>query len=199
MFAAFVVGPVGGLIAMVSSVWLALRWGKGVVPVGWMLLRTASALAAIAALVVAIIALRLYTLDTYTNTLPPTLEFEIRIPATLPVPDRSSLRVEVHTDKNVDDGELGEHWSPGDGAHQVIGGRVSLTRKTWSRLLVVSTPGQPTRLFKVSLPRDPQTTPTLSQWRRPDLIAVEGEEMARAAPADDPFEMRFRVRCAGDD
>lgn len=199
MFAAFVVGPVGGLIAMGASVWLVLRWGKGVAPVGWMLLRAASVLAAIAALVVAIIALRLYTLDTYTNTLPPTLEFEIRIPATLPVPDRSSLRVEVHTDKNVGDGELAEHWSPGDDGHQVIGGRVSLTRKTWSRLLVVSIPGQPTRLFKLSLPRDPQTTPILNQWRHPDLIVVNGEETARPAPADDPLEIRFRVRRAGDD
>jgi len=199
MFAAFVVGPVGGLIAMVGSAWLVLRLGKGAVPLGWMLLRLAIVLAAIAGLVGAGIALRLYTLDTYTNTLPPTLEFEIRIPAAMPVPDPSALRVEVHTDKNVGEGDLADHWSPGEGDRRVITGRVPLAFKTSSRLLVVFLPDQPTRLFKLPLARDPDSTKTLSAWRRPDDIDAPGEDQPRAAPADDPVEMRYRVSRAGED
>jgi hypothetical protein len=199
MFAAFTVGPLGGLIAMVGSAWLVLRRGKGSAPLGWMLLRLAIVLTAIAGLVGAGIALRLYTLDTYTNTLPPTLEFEIRVPAAMPVPDPAALRVEVHTDKNVGEGRLADRWSPGESDFRLITGRVPLAFKTSSRLLVVYLPAQPTRLFKLPLARDPDPTKTLSPWRRPDSIDAAGEEELRPAPADDPVEMRYRVRRAGED
>jgi hypothetical protein len=199
MFAAFTVGPLGGLIAMVGSAWLVLRLGKGVVPFGWMLARLAVVLAAIAAVVGAGIAFRLYTLDTYTNTLPPILEFEIRIPAAMAVADPSALRVEVHTDKSVGESQLADHWSPGESDRRAITGRVPLAFKTSSRLLVVFLPDQPTRLFKLPLSRDPQSTPTLSQWRRPDYVDVPDENRPRAAPADDALEMRYRVTRAGED
>ena len=108
------------------------------------------------------------------------------------------MRVELDTDKNVGDGHLAERWLPGEGEHQVIAGSVPLAFKTSSRLLVVSMPGQPTRLFTLALSRDPASTASLSAWQRARHISVEGEERPRAA-ADDPVEMRYRVRRAGDD
>lgn len=199
MFAAFVIGPLGGLIAVVASVWLVLRWAKGPMPLGWMFLRLAVVLTPITGLVGAGIALRLYSLDTYTNTLAPALEFEIRVPAAMPVPNPTALRVELHTDKNVGEGQLAERWLTVENGAHVMRGSVPLAFKTSSRLLVVFLPDQATRLFKLPLARDPDSTKSLSAWRRPEMIDAPGEDQPRAAPADDLVEMRYRVRRAGED
>jgi hypothetical protein len=199
MFAFLAVGPVGGLVAMVVSAWLVLRFGRGAVPLGRTFVHVALVLGAVAALVGAGIWVRLRTLDTYTNTLPPNLQFEIRIPATIPVPQASTFRIELHTDKNVGESTLADGWLPAaDGGHVILG-NVSLAFKTSSRLLVVSLPDQPTRLFRLPLSRDPRTTAILGEWRRADLIDTPGDAQPRTAPADDPVELRYRVQRAGDD
>jgi len=199
MFAGFVVGPIGGLVTMVVSIWLVLRTGLGRAPLGWSLVRIGIVVAAIAIMVTTGILIRLLTLDTYTNTSPPQLEFEIRVPAAMAVPDRSALRVELHTDKNVGEGQLHNDWSPTDDERKVIDGSVDLDFKTSSRLLVVFLPEQPTRLFRLSLSRDPESTATLGAWKRADHVHVQGEEQPRKALADDPVEIRYRVRRAGED
>jgi hypothetical protein len=145
------------------------------------------------------IAVRFYTIDVYTDTLPPNLEFEIRVPAKAAVPDRAQLRVELHTDRNVGDGQVFDDWSPADGGYRVIKGAVPLAFKTSSRLLVVRFPDQPTRLFRLPLSRDPSSTPDLGSWNRADHVDVAGEGAPRKAPADDPVEIRYRVRRAGED
>jgi hypothetical protein len=197
MFGAFVAGPVGGLIGMVACAWLTLR--RGHAPKVRTLLRLGGVLAAIALLVLAGIAARFYTIDVYTNTLPPDLEFEIRVPASLAVPDRAHLGVELHTDRNVGEGQMFEDWSQTDDGYRVIKGAVSLAFKTSSRLLVVAFPDQPTRLFRLPLARDPSSTAALSSWQRADHIDVASDGAPRQAPADDPVEIRYRVRRAGED
>ena len=194
MFAFLGVGPIGGLICMIATAWLVLRAGHGPMRLAPALGRMVAVLAAIALIVAAGIWLRLATIDTYTNTLPPELEFEIRVPASLAVSDPSALRVELHTDKNVGESYLADSWSPADDEHRVIAGGVPLAFKTSSRLLVVKVPGQPTRLFKLPLSRDPAATPTFGAWRRPDHIHADGDESVRPAPSDDPVELRYRVR-----
>src|SRR5262249_45932743 len=86
MFGAFVAGPIGGLAAMVGSAWIALRIGHGPAPLATTLARVGAVIAGIAVLVTAGILLRLHTIDVYTDTLPPTLEFEIRVPEAMAVP-----------------------------------------------------------------------------------------------------------------
>jgi hypothetical protein len=136
------------------------------------------------------------TLDTYTDTLPPTLELQIRVP--MPAPDPSAVRVELHTPKNMDEAQLAPAWEVDDGGAAVIGGRVSLAFKTSSRLLAVSWPGQPTRLFSLPLRRDPRSTSELGPWRRAERIDGGAAEHPRPAPEDDPVELRYRVRRAGE-
>lgn len=199
MFAAFVVGPVGGLIAMVAAAWLVFRIGEGRAAPAPILLRLGVVLAAIATLVAAAIWIRLATVDTYSDILPPTLEFEIRVPAAMVSADGAAPRVELHTDKNVGDGVITGHWGHDDDRHDVIAGSVPLAFKTRSRLLVVSLPDEPTRLFRLSLSRDPASTATLSGWRHADHLDLASEAQPRPAPADDPVEMRYRVRRAGED
>jgi len=135
MFAAFVVGPIGGLVCMILAVWLVLRVGKGRATLGTSLARVGLVLAGIAAVAAAAVGIRLYTVDTYTNELPPTLEFELRLPAAVGVPDQAGLRIELHTDRNVGDAFLHDPWLRDEGDHKVIAGGVSLDRKTSSRLL----------------------------------------------------------------
>jgi MFS family permease len=194
MFAFLGVGPIGGLLAMVLSAWLVLYLGRDRAPVGATLVRVAIVLVAIAAVVGAVIGIRLMTLDTYTNSLPPTLEFEVRVPATMATPPRSDVEVELHTDKNVDPGVLVDDWVEDANGSRVIHGSLSLSFKTSGRLLVVTLPNQPTRLFRLRLSRDPASTDTPSAWQRPDHIDPRDGAQPRAAPADDPVELRYRIR-----
>jgi len=76
---------------------------------------------------------------------------------------------------------------------------VCLPGRSQRLLLAVFLPGQSTRLFKLPLGRDPDSTEALSPWRRPDSIHVPGEEALQPAPADDPVELRYRVRRVGED
>ena len=198
MFAFLFVGPLGGLVSMVGAVWLVLRMGTGHAPLLPSIGRVGAVLAAIAAVVALGIALRLYSIDTYSNEAPPMLVFEIRVPATMAIPERSQIEVELHTDKNVGSCQLFSEWSL-NGDYRVIAGGVDLAFKTRSRILVVSLADQRNRLFRLSLARVPSSSATLSDWRRADHIDVRGEEQPRKAPADDPVEVRYRVRRAGEE
>jgi hypothetical protein len=197
MFAFLFAGPLGGLASMIASVWIVLRVGKGRAPLARTLVQVGSVLGAIALLVTGGILLRLYTLDTYTDTLPPLLEFEVRLPAEVTVEDRANVRVELHTDKNVADSQA-HTWSAAENGAEVLAGLVSLDFKTTSRLLVVSMPGQPTRLFALRLARDPDASASLSPWAKPDHLDAAGDEAPRPASPDDPVEIRYRVRRPGD-
>ena len=197
MFAFLAVGPIGGLLGMIGAAWAVLRQRFRPLPGGGLWLRLVAVLAGIAALVAGGIWLRLATLDTYTDTLPPQLEFELRVPADL-AEARKDVAIELDTDKNVADATLADDWRD-DGASRVLGGTVSLDFKTTSRLLVVSLPDQPTRLFRLHLGRDPDATPALGDWQPPDFTHAPGEEKARRADSDDPFALRYRVHIAGDE
>jgi len=200
MFAFLGVGPFGGLGAMVVSVWAVLRRGKGRTSLAGSAARVGLVLAGIAALVGAGIWIRLATIDTYTDELPPTLEFELRVPASIALPDRSAVEIELHTDKNVGQSWLADPWVRVEGDRQLIAGGVPLDFKTSSRLLVVSLPGQPTRLFRLPLSRDPPSTAALGDWARPTHLHDRATQTQPvAAPPDDPVELRYRVRRAGED
>jgi hypothetical protein len=97
MFGFLAVGPLGGLVTMVTAVWLVLRRGRGQASLGGV----AAVVAGIVALAGAAVGVRLLTIDTYSNEAPPRLEFEIRLPATMRLADRDAVRVELHTDRNV--------------------------------------------------------------------------------------------------
>jgi hypothetical protein len=155
--------------------------------------------AGIVAVVGGAIGIRLLTLDTYTNEAPPTLEFEIRLPTAIAPADRSAMRIELHTDRNVNDSYLADPWRRDDGDHVLIAGGVPLSFKTSSRLLVVSLPDQPVRLFRLPLSRNPGSTPALGEWHHADHIDRGGNEQPVAAPPGDPVELRYRVRRAGED
>jgi hypothetical protein len=197
MFAFLVVGPLGGLVAMVLAVWAVVRRGGGRDRLGPVLARVGGVLAAIAAVVAGGIALRLVTSDTYTDELPPTLEFEIRAPAAMVPEERSAIAITLDTDRNGADALVSEVRTEGDA--RVIAGSVPLAYKTRQRLLVVRLPDQPVRLFSPSLGRDPASTSALGAWEHARWIDRQVDDgQPEAAPADDPVALRWRVRRAGD-
>ncbi|MFN8643925.1 MAG: hypothetical protein U0802_20565 [Candidatus Binatia bacterium] len=193
MFAAFVVGPAGGLLAMLAAITAVLRRGGGRSARADLLPRLLGVLAGLAALVAGGIWLRLATLDTYTDRLPPQLEFELRVPAALAGATPAGLAVRLDTDKNAMPADLDAAWRD-EGAARVIGGRLSLDFKTTARILVVALPGQPPRLFRLRLARDPDATPALGDWRPPDFLDVPDDARPRPAPPDDPVAVRVGVR-----
>src|SRR5262245_27015304 len=103
MLAFLGIGPIGGLIAMITSVWHVFRVRRGRAPLGLVLGRVAVVLVVIAGLAGGAIAVRLATVDTYGNEPAPTLEFEIRLPEAMAVGDRAQVSIELHTDRNVAD------------------------------------------------------------------------------------------------
>lgn len=200
MFAFLGVAPLGGLVGMVGSAWLVLRLGKGAAPLGPTVVRVGGVLAGIAAAAVAaVIFVRLQTLDTYTNTAPPTLEFEVRLPAGIALANRDGVQIELHTDRNVGESYFAEPWVRTEGDRQIIAGGVPLMVKTSSRPLVVSLPGESTRLFRLPLSKDPASSGALGDWRRADHVDAPGADGPVAARADDPVELRYRVTRPGED
>jgi hypothetical protein len=199
MLAFLGIGPIGGLVSMVLAVWLVLRAGSRGGAIGRTLARVGVVLLGIAGVVGAGVWLRLATVDTYTDELPPQLEFEVRLPTRMTVADRSALKIALNTDRNVADAVFFDPWSRTEDEHQVIAGVVELSLKTSSRLLVVSLPDHTDRLFRLPLSRDPRSTAHLGDWHRPDHIATQGDAEVRRAAKDDPVELRFRVRRAGEE
>lgn len=191
MFAFLAVGPLGGIAGMIAAAWLVLRRRLGPRPRGGILLRVIAVLAGIAALVAAGIWLRLASIDTYTDRLPPRLEFEVRVPAAMASPP-ATVAVALDTDKNVADALLGEAWRD-DGDARILAGTVALDFKTTWRLLVVSLPGQPRRLFRLRLARDPAPTDAPGEWQPPDFIDAAGAAHPQRASAGDPVVVRYRV------
>jgi hypothetical protein len=191
MLAFLAIGPIGGLISMVLAAWLVIRAGSGAATFESGALRLLAVLAGIAAVVAVGIWIALQMGDTYTDSLPPTLEFEIRLPVSMAQPDVSASRIELDTDKNVGASRIIGGWTSGPYG-RVLAGEVSLDFKTSARLLVVALPDQPTRLFRLRLARDPASS-EFTQWLRADHIDESKEAQPRAAPPDDPMELRYRV------
>lgn len=198
MFAFLAVGPLGGLVAMVAAAWFVLRLGAGGTSLGHRLARLVAVLAGIAGVVALAVAVRFCSLDTYTDELPPQLEFDLRVPAAA-VAEPSAIRVELHTDRNVGDAIFTGGWIDDPGGGRVLSGTVLLAFRTSSRLLAVTLPGEPSRLFRLRLGRDPASTSVPTPWQRADHIDDPGGASPRPAPAGDPVELRYRVRRAGDD
>jgi hypothetical protein len=109
------------------------------------------------------------------------------------------VKVELHTDKNMADGTLSSPWPRPDGDRQLLVGAVDLAFKTSGRILVLELPGQPTRLFRLPLSRNPSSTAAVGEWQPPSFVHRQGAEQPEPAPKDDPVAVRYRVRRAGED
>jgi MFS family permease len=194
MTAFFGFGPVGGLAGLVAGIWLTLRYGSGQSAFGAIAKRGAIVLGAIVLLAVGVFGY-LSTFDEVVERNGPTplAEFEIRLPATAPLPTRETVRIRLDTDKNQTDASLHTDWLHRDGDRAVLVGSVPLYFNTARRMLVLKSPGKPDYLFALKLPSDPPGARGMGPWQKVDFVA-EPQGQPRKPQASEDYEIRYRVQ-----
>lgn len=193
-FVAFVAGPIGAIAGLALGIYLMLRYYGGFSGFSAIAGRMALTAAAIGALAVGGILIRLATLDPFANRLKPQLLFEMRFPEGISPDKLAATTIELH----AGDSPAAPAWFDRDtstaGDRPAHRGGVEIMSRASSRLLVLRMAGEPDRLFRLAIKPVPEHTDTFGPWRRADYMFPEGAERSRPAPANDPFEIRYRVR-----
>lgn len=119
------------------------------------------------------------------------VEFEIRLPAGVKIPDRlSDIQIELHTDKNQ---ILAKSAAvERDGTQQILRGNVPILFRTPQRSLVLSLPGEPVRVFKLALPPTPLPNADFGSWQPIDN-RDQPVQTVNAGPASAGYAIRYRV------
>jgi len=128
------------------------------------------------------------------NQAEPTLDFEIRLPTHFPVPAaRTDFQIALLTDRNQSLATLSDEWLHREGNRPVLNGKVSLYFRTTQRNLVLSLPGEPSRVFQIRLAENPPKAENFNAWRQSDFVGDPGTDSQRRAGLGDDFEIRYRV------
>jgi hypothetical protein len=188
-------GPFGGLAGLAIGVLLVLRFKGGVrAP------RDLAKRAGFTVLIVAVLAAGMLRLadsalaNLGINARPPAIAFEIRLPlqaASAPLM-QSEAQVTLNTDLNETVAQLAPDWALTDDGRPVIAGSVSLPARTVQRMIALSLPGQPSRLFRLRLAPKPSPSDTFSPWHQVDFIDNGAAPLERARP-DAGYAIRYRV------
>ena len=197
-FAAFLCGPLGAIVGLIAGVVLVSRQ-RGVRGFGAVTGRLALVVVSIVALVAAGIGVMYLNRDLVSsNSAPPQLAFEIRLPlgAIAPAPD--DITVHLDSAKGHLPGTLFADKFHRDGDRPVIVGAVDIPYRESRRLLVLRLPSEPDRLFVLDLGRDPGHAKELGPWHHVDYIAEAGQQPRRATEHDD-YEVRYRPVWVGED
>ena len=195
MFAFLFVGPIGGLIGLISGVWLTFRWRghTSLKAVGW---RIPVTLAMIAALTSGglWIAYEMRPQLATSSSAAPRLDFEIRLPAGMTVPSpRSRIRVDLNTERNQQPGLIFEEGRM-DGDRPVLIGSVELYyRSSWRLLELVPVEGGSSYVFDLRLAARPSHMPNYGQWAHVDFVSTRGTEQPRKSTEADAYDIRARV------
>lgn len=194
MFAAFVVGPLGGLIGLAVGIWLVLRT-RGRYRGGGIVWRGALVVVAIGALVAGGIGYMVATNEILNpNALPLQLDFEIRLPAGSAMPTRvDRVSVDLQTDRNTMPAVLDADATRMDGDRAVLAGLVELYFRTTQRMIVLHMANEPDRIFQLALSARPRLSEEYGSWTRVDFIAQASSDPPRKAEPGDDFEIRYRV------
>lgn len=193
MFAVFGAGPVGALFGLAIGVVLVLR-KRGH--------RSFAAIMGRSLVVLALLAgfggggiklLQMWQDDPGRNGPKPVAEFEIRAPKGFEI-ERQGLSVALHTDSAAIPADLRSDGPSSHDGHAIVKGGVALDARAARRILVLSLPHQPNRLFQLDLPATPKIAAEFGTWRKADFIDDPATDRApRKAPDGDGFEIRVRV------
>ncbi len=195
MLAVLGIGPIGGLIGLVASVWFTLRW-RGHVGLGAVAWRIPVVIMATASLVAGA---TWYFYETRANLSTsqggtPRLEFEIRLPpGTVPTPPLSRIRIELNTERNHIPGLVFDRAGRQQGDRLIIVGSVELHyRSSWRLLELIMAPNEPVHIFDLKLAPSPRHMKDFGPWRRVNFIA-KGAGQPKPATDADAYEIRTRV------
>jgi hypothetical protein len=193
-FAFLGIGPIGGLIGLIAGIWLVLR--RRGFRAGALAGRGVLVIVGIGALAVGVVAVMYFQRDLVTtNSLPPQLMFEVRLPPGAAAPsNQSDITIELDTDKNRMPAFLAKNWIRTEDGRAIIAGGVDLYYRTSQRMLVLRLPNQPTRLFTLKLRASPAASDDFGGWQRVDFIDDStSSSQPRRADATDGYEIRYRV------
>jgi len=200
MAAAFFFGPLGGVLGLGLGIWLALKLARGSVGLATFATHGSLAVVGIAALVGLALFIVWQSQDhrlTYDGS-GATLEYQIRAPASYPLPSESSaVEINLDTQSTHMSGYLDSTWLHRDGDWAVMSGGVELYLRTAQRLLVLRLPDRRDRLFRLRLPSKPEPSESWSDWQKVDFVGVSNQPQTVSPGPEDPFEIRYRVRVWG--
>jgi hypothetical protein len=181
-----------GFAGLIAGMVLALRL-TGVRGFAATAGRTAAALAIIGAITAAGIMIRLATVEHFSDG-NPTLEFEIRLPAGMPAPDRKTVDFEMQAGSQRSGGLLNTEWARRDGERVVLSGLVQLYTRTSSRILIATLPDQPRLLFQIGLSGTPKVSEDFGKWQRVSFLDdMKADSQPRKPGAAETFEIRYKV------
>jgi hypothetical protein len=199
MGAAFVFGPLGGLLGLAGGIWLGLRLG-GKQPAGKALKGAGIALGAIIAIAAAGLAIQYYSVPHHLeyDQAGASLEFELRAPSSFTLPaDSGAIEVSLDTDLNQQPAIWHDPAFRQDSDWNVLSGEVELYYRTAQRLLVFKFPDGRDRIFRPGLAAKPDPGQGWSDWRPVDFVGLPGEAQTIKPGPEDPLELRWRVRVWG--
>ncbi|MDB5579772.1 MAG: hypothetical protein JWR80_4948 [Bradyrhizobium sp.] len=101
------------------------------------------------------------------NAATPILQFEVRLPAGVPLPAAArDVAIELQTDQNRMPGETKFNQFRRDGDRSVMVGEVELAFRTANRQLEVKIKSQPDRTFRIGLSGKAPHAPELGPWEK---------------------------------
>lgn len=195
MFVAFVTGPIGALVGLVLAVVLVVKLRDG----GDALAVAGRSLLVVVALLGAVpVAIWVYPLVVPSEYLQsngpnPLLEMEVRLPGGAFVPADSKLVRLQLVEKVSRDAEFGSDWRRQEEGRIVLAGQAMMFFRTSTRFVVLGLPGEPDRLWRLSLPGDPRSKTEWSAWRPVDEVFEKDAQTGRKPRPEEQAEARVRV------
>jgi hypothetical protein len=186
--------PLTTLVVLSAAVWLTLRFHAGYRGFIAIASRSAIALVLIAVAASTTMGASRRLDEAYEAiTRAPLIFFNVRLPANAPVPtSKDGIAVEMRTEHGSQSGRLYDHeWIDREGDRALLKGVFDAKEPTRQRLVVLSLPGEPKRVFDLRLPRIPASQRTYGAWQHVDFLEEGGAR--RPASAADDFAIRFHA------
>jgi hypothetical protein len=179
--AGFILGPVGALGGLWAGGWAAQRLFREPSNFGRVVRLASAALVLIGALAsLGVLVSVLFSGEArYTNTAPPKLHFEVRIPASsVAESDQRRWRVNLDTASNQMPASL-ERPFRSEGGNVVISGNVELYFKTRQRILAIDLGDGRALPIRLNLPAALPASTEWSPWTRVDATPLPAELRTR--------------------
>ena len=190
MVAFFTFAPFGAIAGLILGVWLVLRRRLG--KPGFARVAGYSALVVLLCAGLGAATAGYFYLANDILVPTPQLKFELRFPPNTALPDKlEGVDIDLNTDKNTMPGIWNEMRT--EDGRTTASGSVDLYFRTSHRLLVLRVPGQPDRIFELSLASNPKASPEYGEWQKLDYVDDDPNGQARKAGPDEGYEIRYRV------
>lgn len=188
-------GIIAGLIGMVVTIVLTLRWRHQ--SLGGIVAQTPMTLAAIIAL--GALGMWVYYNSNdhpIINGAPPVLDFELQAPPSAALPDPKSIQVLLQSgERGRADGWWDEQQTEQVNGRPVLTGHMQLYLRTSQRSMVFQFPGDIDHMFLLRLPASPlgKKYQKWSEWHTEDYLFTPASREGQRVSADNAYRIRYLV------